>query len=309
MKHRASLPGYPSPSRQDLLNLHARTFALTLRLLPPAMGEPLGIAYLLARASDTVADAECMPLLRRARILGDLEEALVTALSTGATVRWHPDILPGELSGSEQVLFSALPDLLLALEGHIDRNELLGLWQAILRGQLLDLSRFAPGAPPLDARELENYCGLVAGSVGATWTRLIAMHCPVSLSRVPNDMIALGTAYGKGLQLVNILRDRAADRALGRAYVVEEELSTLIELAREWLDHGRVYLAGLQPGRLRYASQLPHSLALRTLEAIHRNPAAARVKISRMQVCAALIANLPALLPSLVLRGRGNPAS
>jgi len=40
----------------DLLRRVSRSFYLSLAILPRALREPLGLAYLLARASDTVAD-------------------------------------------------------------------------------------------------------------------------------------------------------------------------------------------------------------------------------------------------------------
>ena len=40
----------------DLLRGVSRSFYLSLRILPAALREPIGLAYLLARAADTVAD-------------------------------------------------------------------------------------------------------------------------------------------------------------------------------------------------------------------------------------------------------------
>ena len=283
-----------------LLNDHARTFALTLRILPRSLREPLGLGYLLARASDTIADAGTIPRERRITLL----EKLRMSLSGGVCDAWQPRILSGELNDSEGELIRAVPQLIAALQGSPDRKELISLWQSIVEGQLADLTRF-PSELPLGDEELENYCCLVAGSVGETWTLLIAKHEPQTLQRPEEEMKRLGGEYGKGLQLVNILRDRVEDRSVGRLYVKNEDLSSLYDLAEEWLGSGEEYLTGLRPGRILMATALPHDLAVRTLREIKRSPEAARVRIPRREVRAVLVRNLY----SLCLPRHMNPAS
>ena len=54
----------------DLLRQVSRSFYLSLAILPRPLREPLGLAYLLARAADTVADTR---LIARADRIGHLE--------------------------------------------------------------------------------------------------------------------------------------------------------------------------------------------------------------------------------------------
>lgn len=276
-----------------LLAGHARTFALTLRILPRALREPLGIAYLLARTSDTVADA---PRISREGRL-DLLVKLDAALAADRPEEWQADVAPGELSPEEGRLIAALPELLGACEKleKKEKGEILRLWRTILQGQLFDLRRFGPAAAPLSPEELEFYCGLVAGSVGAAWTRLIARHCPSVLLRPSEEMIPFGIAYGKGLQLLNILRDRAEDRALGRCYVRDEELPALFAQAEEWLRSGERYLAGLCPGRILMATSLPLDLAVPTLSLLKEHPGMAGAKLPRRRVRRILLRSAVAL--------------
>ena len=286
---------------QALLRDHARTFALTLWLLPGALREPLGVAYLLARASDTVADAGNLPRGERLQILGELE----AALRADNPLVWKAKIPSRALSCRENELIAAVPRLLGRLEMLSDREELLRLWSTILRGQIFDLRRFTPGSDPLSRNELERYCHFVAGSVGESWTRLIGRHVSGVLMRPVGEMIPLGASYGKGLQLLNILRDREFDRDIGRIYAREEDLMELLKLAVEWLGEGEKYLEHLRPGRVLHATSLPLDLALRTLEEIRRSPDATRIKVSRRMVYSMLLANLL----SLWLPRRANPAS
>ena len=92
---------------EKLLNAHARTFALTLRLLPPSLREPLGLTYLLARASDTIADTVGMAQERRIALL----EGIRANLNKGGGML-QPDIRPGELSLAETTLIAAVPELM-----------------------------------------------------------------------------------------------------------------------------------------------------------------------------------------------------
>lgn len=263
-----------------LLGDHARTFALTLRILPHTLREPLGIAYLLARASDTIADAPEISRERRLDLLGKLD----ADLAADKPQDWRPDVDPGELPPDGRNLLACLPAMLGACGNLPDKDQILRLWRTILQGQLFDLRRFGPAASPLSREELEFYCGLVAGSVGSAWTRLIARHAPGVPVRPAEEMIPLGIAYGKGLQLVNILRDREEDRALGRCYVREEDLPELLDRAEEWLRSAERYLAGLRPGRVLMATSLPLGLAVPTLALIKEHPEQSRVKLPRWRV-------------------------
>jgi len=273
-----------------LLRDHARTFALTLRLLPSSLREPLGIAYLLARASDTIADATGVTMDRKLGLLGELE----SLLAEGDPLSWTPGT-DGGFSPAEAGLMDSVPDLLRALETLSDRDSICSLWRTILRGQLFDLKRFEPGAETLSAQELDLYCGLVAGSVGEFWTRLIAKHRPDVLRLPLEEMIRLGIAYGKGLQLVNILRDRRADLLLGRRYAQDTDLPELFDQAEELLHFGECYLTGLRPGRILMATSLPLDLAVPTLAGIRNSPGHARVSLNRREVRRILLRGMPSL--------------
>ncbi|WP_052310651.1 squalene/phytoene synthase family protein [Granulicella mallensis] len=55
----------PDPARAvllgPLLKSVSRSFYITLRVLPVGMRDQIGLAYLLARATDTIADASLIP--------------------------------------------------------------------------------------------------------------------------------------------------------------------------------------------------------------------------------------------------------
>jgi farnesyl-diphosphate farnesyltransferase len=274
-----------------LLREHARTMALSLRLLPRPLREPLGLAYLLARASDTIADSGRMPREERATWLEEIRDSLAEK-KFDPQPRNHPE----DLTSAELGLLDAFPSLFALLEKSPDREELIGLWCEILEGQLFDLRRFMPGSPSLDSIELERYCDLVAGSVGRCWTRLIARHAPGIVRAPVAELLPLASDYGKGLQLLNILRDREADRAMGRHYVVEENVPASLARAREWIAAGDRYLRSFTPGRILMASSLPLDLAMDTLPLIASASPGTRAKLSRPTVRKALAAGMLSLV-------------
>ena len=61
----------------DLLKATARSFYLTLRVLPARVRPQIGLAYLLARTTDTVADTEIVPLAQRLAALQNLRERIL----------------------------------------------------------------------------------------------------------------------------------------------------------------------------------------------------------------------------------------
>ena len=59
----------PDDLLKDLLRSVSRSFYLTLRVLPKSIRPQIGLAYLLARATDTIADTDAVPINRRMETL------------------------------------------------------------------------------------------------------------------------------------------------------------------------------------------------------------------------------------------------
>lgn len=247
-----------------LLERTARSFHLTLRLLPRAVRGEASLGYLLARATDTIADSSSLPAPRRA----DMLRSAVSSLARETIEGYSPeDWAAAQRDPSERELLSALPGLWrrFARLPATAKQRLVHLLSHILDGQIFDLERFGPGASALTDGELERYTFLVAGSVGEYWTDLCADELPDFSADPVGEMRVRGRRFGQALQLVNILRDRRADGALGRVYVREVDAARWREQARAWLAESVPYCAALRYGRLRYATLLPALLGWRTL--------------------------------------------
>src|SRR4029077_10064780 len=124
---------------------------------------------------------------------------------------------------SERALIETLQSCLdwVSRSDVFDREKVRGAAEKINRGQILDLERFRDPRHVValeTAAELDEYTYFVAGSAGEFWTRLCFHHLRKFSPRGESEMLELGKRYGKGLQLINILRDAGADLRAGRCY-------------------------------------------------------------------------------------------
>lgn len=248
-------------TEEEVLRRTSRSFHATIRFLPRAVRGDVSLAYLLARATDTLADSSTAAPGERLAILRAARASLDRASIEGyRAADWEKH----QREPAERRLLALLPGLWSRMHAGDNRpvREVLG---SILEGQIFDLTRFVPGAAPLTEEELERYTWLVAGSVGEFWTGLWARR-PDRFARAPwETMRRRGARYGQALQLVNILRDRRMDEALGRVYIADHDVPRWTAQARLWLREGAHYCADLRSGRLRYATILPALLGWRTL--------------------------------------------
>ena len=262
---------------EALLKKVARSFQLSLRILPASLRPPLSLAYMLARASDTIADASSAPDFQRLALLRGL-----------------PDLFPEKspdlgLKDAESDLLQMLPRLLEALKTLPDQSEIIAQWRIILRGQIFDVERFAaPDAAQLTPGELEEYTYLVAGSVGEFWTRLCFKHVPNYSARPLEEMLPLARRFGQALQFINILRDRRSDADAGRIYIPDERFYVEMQHVSELLQSAAEYTAAIQPRSLRAACALPLDLANQTLALIAQHPLGVGIKVPRYKVWLAL---------------------
>lgn len=220
----------------ELLKATARSFYLTLRILPRPVRHQIGLAYLLARTTDTVADTEIVPLDQRLDALKRLRERILgqsqAPLSLGELAQ-HQGV------PAERTLLERVEEGLAGLQkiSGPDRKLIQEVLDIITSGQQQDLQRFAGAGTGRifaleTAADLDDYTYRVAGCVGEFWTKLCRAHLFPHYPLDEQKLIADGIRFGKGLQLVNILRDLPADLKNGRCYLPKEKL-TAAQLAPE----------------------------------------------------------------------------
>jgi len=305
----------------DLLKRVSRSFYLTLIVVPRRVRAQLGLAYLFARAADTIADTD---LIDRHQRLGFLKQ--FKAQFAGDRVGWEEvrgiqaALVPHQRESAERTLLERLDDcfnvyLNLSTE---DRNRIEQLMGTLTKGMEMDLTVFA-GDSPRDLMalrsmdELDRYTFYVAGCVGEFWTHMICAHVP-SLARWDTAaMGAIGVRFGKGLQLTNVLKDVGRDLQRGRCYLPEPLLRKaglvprdllrketlpalrpvlveLIRIALEHLDQGWLYTMAIprREIRLRLACMWPILFAGHTLRRVAASTdlldASVNVKMPKSQV-------------------------
>lgn len=299
----------------------SRSFFLSLRLLPKTLRDPLSLAYLLARATDTLADTAEAPVPLRMEALRSLGSAIQGG-STETTAQLRESFGPLQKNEAEKTLIARLPELLewLGAQPATDGAEMRNVLARINRGQTLDLERFGDTGELralASSGELDEYTYLVAGCVGEFWTRLCFTHVK-NFSGLPEPVMReLGVRYGQGLQLINILRDAGEDLRQGRCYLPGDELSSLGLAPGEILDApGRVqpvidewrvkaergiaagieYAAAIGNRRVRFATALPALIGARTLarlreagpDALRRRVKVSRAEVRKMTISSAL---------------------
>lgn len=209
----------------------------------------MGLAYLLARAADTIADTDLIGReqrlqylnMFRAQFTGDgVQPQAVQAIQTA--------LLPHQTDSAERVLLERLPECLALYRQfeRADRERIRWLMEVLPNGMEMDLMRF-PGSSAQDLsalerpEELDRYTYYVAGCVGEFWTRMVCAHRRAMAQWDVDRMSAIGVRFGKGLQLTNIVKDLARDLHNGRCYV-----------PTQWLDE-----VGLKPLDLLEPESLP----------------------------------------------------
>ena len=304
--------------RTVILRSVSRSFYLSIRFLPAQLREPIELAYLLARATDSVADTQGISVPVRIETLKMLSNGIQAKASRDVVVDLIAAFVPLQEKTSERQLLESLPDCLNCLSQmeQADRNEIRSVLEKITHGQMLDLQRFdnpqeirALGT----AADLDEYTYLVAGCVGEFWTRLCFRHVRNFARLSEDEMLALGKRYGMALQLINVLRDAGSDLRAGRCYFPEYELNAarlatsqiLSEserfqpIYRTWLDKAKVglecgmqYSRAIENRRVRAATVLPALIGARTLSLLDQAGAGAlqqTLKVSRREVRAMIL--------------------
>ena len=302
-----------------ILKSVSRSFYLTICFLPRPLREPVSLAYLLARATDTIADTAAIPaatrlttLLAFARVIAGESDFSTVAEPLRAFAACQTD--PAERKLIENL--RGCVDCLGAM-GPADRDDIRTVLQTIVRGQELDVRRFGDPAVVTSLRsatELDEYIFLVAGCAGDFWTKLGFRHLRMFAQRPPNEMSELGIEYGKGLQLVNVLRDSGADAKSGRGYLPADELAAAptAEVFARWLDRaeeklsaGIDYCSALMNWRMRFATALPALIGARTLALLRQagiESQSRKIKVARNTVWRIFAAGLAAAASAPALR-------
>jgi phytoene synthase len=184
---------------EELMQKGSSSFYQAFRGLPSPRREAVYVIYAFCRMiDDSVDEPEQSPytIHEIRNLFNQLEEA--EGHFIWPALRW---------------LFTSFP--------HLDNGPFLRQ----IEGQLTDLQV----THYTTMEELEQYCYLVAGTVGE-------MLLPVLRDDNGTEVAMNGIALGKGMQIVNIIRDVGEDRTRARRYVPLEMMEKHGYSERDWVD-------------------------------------------------------------------------
>jgi len=301
---------------KHLLRDVSRSFFLTLRVLPASVRRQIGLAYLLARTTDTVADTEAIAMPRRLDVLRQLRDRIQDRRSQPIHIK---EFIQSQAHPSERELLTQVESMIRMIESFSrdDQKRIRQVLDMITSGQMLDLERFGQSSSQQvgvleDDDELDDYTYRVAGCVGEFWTKLCRTHVFPEAKIDDAALLADGIRFGKGLQLTNILRDLPHDLRLGRCYLPRKRLAQsglsstdllssqqrpkLMPVYQHYLNQAEAHLeAGWEytnrlpwnSARVRLACSWPILIGLRTLAKLRHKDVLdtpGPIKISRAEV-------------------------
>jgi farnesyl-diphosphate farnesyltransferase len=287
----------------SLLKRVSRSFYLTLKVVPGNVRRPIGLAYLFARAADTIADTTLIDRADRLKHLEILREAFKED-KAGPLLAIKEVFAKRQQVAAERELLTRLD------EGFSILHSLSPSDQAMIRdvvltlteGMVMDLATF-PGEDEgrlvaLQTRaDLDRYTYYVAGCVGEFWTEIHMAHRSSLAGWDRESMMRRGVRFGKGLQMTNVLRDLPKDLRIGRCYLPQQELNalglqpadlldptavvkvkpllhSLLALTLEHYQEGWAYTMAIprHEVRMRLACVWPLFIGLKTLALLERSP-------------------------------------
>lgn len=299
---------------ENMLPKVSRTFAPTIRRLPNGLRLQVTVAYLLCRIADTVEDSPDLVLEDKKQLLelyaqifkgSDKEKTLNTFMQQLKALPENTDDekLAHHLPIVLDVYFTFTPSMRAFIARWVAEMSL-GMRKYAQSGENRTYSFLK------SMKELDEYTYYVAGTVGYLLTELFSYYSNKITPPLKKKLEQLAESFGKGLQLVNIIRDMASDLRRGQSYIPDELLqkyrltresifeqenadkaqelfNELILTAVRHLDRAFDYIQ-LIPKKetgIRLFCSLPVFWALRTLELIQRNTLALlnpeKVKIPR----------------------------
>ena len=260
---------------EGLLRGVSRSFYLTLRVLPASLRQPVGLAYLLARAADTIADTRLLSPSRRLDNLLAFRRQLEGPAGLEPLQRIGAELTENQSLPEERELLMSLPAAFSLLEGlkEPDRCFVREVVRNLTQGMETDLTTFPEEDSGLvecieDAAALDRYIYQVAGCVGEFWTAITTAHVPALKAWDSQRMSETGVAFGKALQLTNVLRDLPRDLRIGRCYLPRADLTARGMSPEELLDPAQgtaarpVLVAWFQVTLEYYASAEQYLLAI-----------------------------------------------
>lgn len=143
-------PGTPAALKhqllRDLLRQVSRLFYTTLAVVPEDVRDQVSLAYLFARAADTIADTEVIDVHERLEFLLRLQHQFSSdALDWKEIATIQGALVPHQASEAETVLLRRLDDCFRLYDNFppLDKKYVRWLMATLPKGMAMDLKEFA----------------------------------------------------------------------------------------------------------------------------------------------------------------------
>ncbi|MDH5730484.1 MAG: squalene/phytoene synthase family protein, partial [Gammaproteobacteria bacterium] len=295
------------------------------------MREDVSLAYLLARAADTLADSPTIEIERRLQLIQTFQTQTGPAICKALAPAINSEEISMLPHAGEKILLEKLP-LIFQWLNQLDlpRRRLINqVLHTLLQGMMFDLLSFQTNTKSTitcltQAHELETYTYNVAGCVGEFWTEISLYHFPQLKSKLGEKQTQEAIKFGKALQLTNILRDLRKDMENQRCYLPQhtktidaEQIEQLLkspefhQQKQIWLDTASNYFSSAEnyllslprlAYRLRLAALWPLIIGLATLSRIQTETSHQAIKVNRRFVYLMMFKSLTCVLSNTCLR-------
>ncbi|SRR6266567_3206922 len=256
----------------DTLKETSRTFFIPISHLPPMLQEAVASAYLCMRAIDEIEDHPTLDKPGKMRYLRTISR-LLQAQTSVATFA-----LNGFSATNKHAKQNILPEVTLRIgEWACLAPESIAprIWEATATTADRMANWVANDWKIRTESDLDRYTFAVAGAIGLLLCDLWAWFDGTQMNRTA------AIQFGRGLQAVNILRNRVEDLARGVDFFPPGWTHERVrQYAVSNLSLADTYARSLPPGPFVYFIQIPLALAYATLDALARGES----KLSRSAV-------------------------
>jgi farnesyl-diphosphate farnesyltransferase len=252
----------------------SRTFFIPIVRLPGVLQETIGAAYLCMRAIDEIEDHPTLDNTTKAFLLRRLSWALQARLGAD-------DMKDAPLETVFSSYQRILPEVTLRLSdwlGKVPTGIAPRVWDATIA--MADRMAFwvEQKWEILTEADLNSYTFSVAGAVGLLICDIWAWFDGSQIDR------EAAIQFGRGLQSVNILRNREEDAARGvNFYPQGWSDAQMFAYARKHIDLAKVSIAAVPAQSFRCLVDIPLALAEATLSALEKGqPSLTRTQVMQI---------------------------
>ncbi|MFB7867969.1 squalene/phytoene synthase family protein [Streptomyces sp. NPDC056069] len=238
----------------SVLEKTSRTFFIPIMQLPGELRDSVAASYLCMRAIDEIEDHPAWDPTRRAELLRALSETMQTPFE------------PSDITALLEPFASELDEVVLRLAEWLTlapQNIAPRIWDAT--AAMADrMASWAENDFTIHTKaDLDRYTYSVAGAVGLLLADLWNWHVGVVTQR-PGSV-----AFGRGLQAVNILRNRREDLERGADFFPAGWKTTdMHRYAARNLAQADLYIQDIPRGPIHNFCAIPLTLARNTLSAL-----------------------------------------